>query len=79
LAGSGWFVDVVQHVFPFSVAYSSEQFSALLDTYASHQVLDEPTRLELHRRLTELIEAELGGSVTKPYEAVLVLGRRGLG
>jgi SAM-dependent methyltransferase len=76
LAASAWFVDVEARVFPFSIEYSAEQFTALLDTYASHQALDEADRLELYRRLTHVIDAELGGTVTKPYEALLVLGRR---
>jgi SAM-dependent methyltransferase len=76
LAESAWFVDVEARVFPFSIGYTAEEFTALLDTYASHQVLDEADRLELYRRLTHVIGAELGGTVTKPYEALLVLGRR---
>jgi hypothetical protein len=63
-------------VFPFSVEYTAEEFLPLLDTYASHQVLDDAHRGELYRRLTRAIDGELGGVVTKPYEAVLVLGRR---
>jgi hypothetical protein len=76
LRASGWFAGVEQRGFPSSIRYTAREFVALLDTYASHQVLDEPDRLELYRRLTRVIDDELGGSVTKPYEAVLVLGRR---
>ena len=56
--------------------YTTDEFLALIDTYASHRVLDDAHRAELHRRLRHAIDDELGGSVTKPYEAVLVLGRR---
>jgi SAM-dependent methyltransferase len=76
LAASGRFEDVEQHVFPFAVRYAADEFLGLLDTYASHQVLDEADRVELHRRLAEVINDELGGYVTKPYEAVLVLGKQ---
>ena len=75
LAGSGWFGSIERHVFPFTVEYNAESFLTLLDTYASHQRLGEARRTELYERLTRTIDVELGGTVTKPYEAVLVLGR----
>jgi SAM-dependent methyltransferase len=76
LAASGWFGEVEADGFPFSVDYSTEEFLALLDTYASHQRLEGPRRRTLYQGLARAIEDELGGTVTKPYEAVLVLGRR---
>jgi SAM-dependent methyltransferase len=75
LGGCGWFGAVERHVFPFSVDYTTDGFLALLDTYASHQRLAGARRLELYEQLTRAIDAELGGTVTKPYEALLVLGR----
>ena len=71
----GWFSGVERSVFPFSVDYTADAFLALLDTYASHQQLEVARRRELYERLTRVIDDELGGSVTKPYEALLVLGR----
>lgn len=76
LAVGGHFSGIEEHVFAFSVDYTAESFLALLGTYASHQHLDEQRRQRLFDRLTATIECELGGTVTKPYEAVLVLGRR---
>lgn len=76
LASSHLFRDVRQLVFPFSVTYTTAQFLALIDTYASHQRLDAGARERLHRRLEHTINSELMGVVTKPYDAVLVLGRR---
>ncbi|HVB91361.1 MAG TPA: class I SAM-dependent methyltransferase [Acidimicrobiales bacterium] len=75
LHASGRFRDVVQHVFAFSVTYTAEGFLSLLDTYASHRHLDADRRRDLYDRLAEAVGNELGGSITKPYEAVLVLGR----
>ncbi len=75
LRASGYFDRLEQHVFAFSVTYSSERFLGLLDTYASHQRLDVAQRRDLYQRLEATIDAELGGTVTKPYEAVLVLAR----
>jgi SAM-dependent methyltransferase len=76
LEHSGHFRDVQEIVFPFSVTYTSTRFLTLIDTYASHQRLDPAARDRLHRRLQEVIATELSGVVTKPYDAVLVLGRR---
>lgn len=75
LADSGRFGSIERHVFPFTVDYNADDFVMLLDTYASHQRLGEARRAELYERLTHTIDVELGGTVTKPYEAVLVLGR----
>jgi SAM-dependent methyltransferase len=75
LAACGWFSGVERNVFPFSVDYTADAFLALLDTYASHQQLEAARRRELYERLTRAIDGELGGTVTKPYEALLVLGR----
>ena len=75
LSECGWFAGVERSVFPFSVDYTADAFLALLDTYASHQQLEGARRRELYERLTRVIDDELGGTVTKPYEAVLVLGR----
>lgn len=75
LRASGQFRDIRQHVFPFSVTYTAEAFLALLDTYASHRHLDSDRRRDLYDRLAEAVAIELGGAITKPYEAVLVLGR----
>lgn len=76
LRASGQFRSVDQRAFPFSVTYTSEAFLSLLDTYASHRHLDNERRRDLYDHLADAIAVELGGSITKPYEAVLVLGRR---
>lgn len=76
LAASNLFRDVQQVVFPFSVTYTATEFLTLIDTYASHQQLDTGARERLHHRLEQTINTELTGVVTKPYDAVLVLGRR---
>ncbi|CAN5685020.1 class I SAM-dependent methyltransferase [soil metagenome] len=75
LAHSGYFDDVAQRVWPFEVSYSAFEFLALIGTYASHRVLDAQHRRRLDKLLRSVID-DLGGYVTKPYEALLVLGRR---
>ena len=76
LRQSALFIDLVRHLSSFEVSYSASEFLLLIDTYASHRHLDADRRRRLHARLTEVIDTDLGGRVTKPYETVLVLGRR---
>jgi len=73
LAASPWIIDVEEHDFPFTVSYRTAEFLALIGTYASHRTLDEPTRQRLHDALARAIDSELGGTVTKPYNCLLVL------
>jgi len=73
LTASPWFVDIEQHDFPFAVTYTAAEFLTLIDTYASHRTLDERTRVQLHAALNKTIDSELGGTVTKPYNCLLVL------
>lgn len=76
LEQSGCFDDVAQGAWPFEVSYSAAEFLVLIGTYASHRALDAQQRQRLGERLRSAIDDELGGYVTKPYEALLVLGRR---
>jgi len=67
------FTGVEHDDFPFTVDYTTAEFVALISTYASHRTLDEDTRRRLHRALASTIDSELGGTVTKPYNCLLVL------
>lgn len=75
LTVSSLFVEIEEHIFAFSIDYTADAFLALLDTYASHQHLDDNQRNTLYERLATTIQADLGGTVTKPYEAVVVLAK----
>jgi SAM-dependent methyltransferase len=75
LHACGHFRDIDQEVFGFEVNYTAERFLSLLDTYASHRCLDDERRHRLYDELTTVIANELNGSVTKPYESVLLLAR----
>jgi SAM-dependent methyltransferase len=69
------FAEIEEQIFEFSVEYTTEAFLSLLQTYASHQHLAHDQRNALYEQLTAAIDGDLGGTVTKPYEAVLVLGK----
>lgn len=73
---SGYFGLIERHVFNFDVAYPIDRFLRLIDTYASHQALDQRRRSLLHKRLRIAADDQLYGTVTKPYETLLLLGTR---
>ena len=79
LEHSECFDDIEQHTWPFEVSYTTVEFLTLIDTYASHRRLDAHRRRQLGDRLRSTIDDDLGGHVTKPYETLLVLGRRDRG
>ena len=58
------------------VAYPIDRFLRLIDTYASHHALDPRRRSLLHSRLRIAADDQLSGTVTKPYETLLLLGTR---
>ena len=74
LRSSTLFADLDQHRFPFAVTYTADQFLALVGTYASHAKLTAHQQDALDEALRGAIDG-LGGAVTKPYEALLILGR----
>jgi SAM-dependent methyltransferase len=71
----GLFDAVEQHVFAFEISYAAAEFLQLISTYASHRHLDPLRKQRLYDDLTSTINGELGGTVVKPYEAQLILGR----
>lgn len=73
---SGYFDLIERHVFNFDVAYPIDRFLRLIDTYASHHALDPRRRSLLHERLRIAADDHLSGTVTKPYETLLLLGTR---
>lgn len=77
LAASGLFTDIERDSFPFSATYTTDEFIALIGTYASHGTLPDGVRARLYAELRRAIDRELGGVVTKPYDCVLVLGTVG--
>ena len=72
----GYFDLIERHVFDFDVEYPIDRFLRLIDTYASHQTLDPRRRSLLHKGLRIAAGEQLSGTVTKPYETLLLLGTR---
>lgn len=76
LRDTGLFTEIQEHIFPFEISYTAKQFLRLTDTYASHASLAPTVRRRLHEQLRRTIRQDLDGKVAKPYEALLILGRR---
>jgi SAM-dependent methyltransferase len=74
IENSGLFGDVAVRRYPWSAQYTTSQYTKLLNTYSDHLSLDEDTRRRLFNAIDELID-EFGGTITRPYLAVLYLAR----
>ena len=67
------FQDPIKRVYPWTQTYSSEQYIKLLGTYSGHIALPEKNKRLLFEGITNLIETQYDGRITKHYEAVLDL------
>jgi hypothetical protein len=76
LGESGAFGDVVVRRYLFDVAYSTEEYIAVLDTYSGHRTMEPHARERLYERIRRRIEARPEPFVTKTYLFTLNLARR---
>jgi SAM-dependent methyltransferase len=74
---SGAFRDVEFHRFPWERSFTVEEYVALLRTYSDHSTIPPGALEPLLEDVAATIEAA-GGSVTRRYEAVLMLARPAL-
>jgi len=72
---SGYFERAVVKRYPWSATYQADQYLKLLNTHSDHRNLDGATRQKLFVAIRALIE-QFGGTVEKPYLAVLYLARK---
>jgi SAM-dependent methyltransferase len=72
---SGCFGPVTVRRFPWSMRYSTKQYRGLLNTYSDHLRLPEQTRERLFSSIGDVIEKH-GGSVVRPYIAVLYIAEK---
>ncbi len=71
---SGSFREVEFHRFPWTRSFRADEYVRLLRTQSDHATLPPEIREPLLRDVAAAIEAA-GGSVTRRYEAVLMLAR----
>jgi trans-aconitate methyltransferase len=62
--------------YPWSAAYSAEQYVHLLNTYSDHIALRPDQKEMLFCDIARMIDEEYSGEVTKEYETVLEMRRR---
>lgn len=74
---SGLFERVVTRRYPWAVEYSADNYVKLLDTYSDHRALKKSTKEKLFTGIAQLID-QFGGTVTRPYLAVLWFARKRL-
>ena len=72
---SGYFEEAVIRRFPWSARYDTRQYLGLLNTYSDHLRLSEERRRDLFHGIAQVIDRQ-GGTVDKPYLAVLYLARK---
>jgi SAM-dependent methyltransferase len=74
IARSGCFTDVEFHRFPWQRSFTAEGYLALLRTHSDHATLPPEVREPLAEDIAAAIEGA-GGTVTRRYEAILMLAR----
>jgi SAM-dependent methyltransferase len=72
------FVDVVLKRYRWDQTYATDAYADLVRSYANTQVMPEADREALIADLCRVIDAEYGGSVTRPLVITLTLGRRSI-
>lgn len=74
--GTGLFEQVLVKRYPWAKDYNTEKYLKLLNTYSDHRNLEEGKRLQLFRGIGKLIENKYGGTITRPYLAVLCIAKK---
>jgi SAM-dependent methyltransferase len=76
LEASGRFGNVRARRYLWDVAYSADDYVAVLNTYSGHVALDEETRVRLDTRIHRRITARPDPTVRKTYLALLYVAER---
>lgn len=76
LGADGIFEGVQRRTHDWSRVYDRALYLRLLNTYSDHRLLSGERRARLFRELADLIDAEFGGEVERPYRTELIVARR---
>ncbi len=76
LVASGLFDDIQLHKYRWDQTYSSEDYGDLMRSYSGTQAMEPPQQEAMIADVCALIDAEFGGSITRPLVITLSLGRR---
>jgi SAM-dependent methyltransferase len=70
------FAPVTVRTYPWTHTYTATAYVQLLNTYSNYRNLAAPTRRQVFAAITDLINTRYGGTITKPYLAVLYLAKK---
>lgn len=76
IRATGLFEWVEARSYPWSVTYTSAEYTRLLNTYSNHLMLEPQRREALYRDIAALIDQRYGGHIERPYLSVLYLARK---
>lgn len=76
LVASGLFGEVERHKTRWDQTYTSAEYGDLMRSYSGTQAMEPPDQETLIGDITAFIDAEFGGSITRPLVITLTLGRR---
>jgi SAM-dependent methyltransferase len=76
IGASGAFGEVVVRRYVADIAYSAEEYLAVLDTYSGHRTMAPDARERLYDRIRRRIEARPERTITKTYLFTLNLARK---
>ena len=79
LSASGLFDDLTLHRYRWDQTYPTSEYADLVRSYANTQVMEPAVRERLIADLSDVIDKEYGGSVTRPLVMTLTLGRKPAG
>lgn len=70
------FQDPIRRTYPWNQTYTTEQYIKLLRTYSDHIAQPENNQKRLFENISNLINKQYDGAITKHYEAVLTLYKK---
>ena len=73
---SDLFHEPALHRYRWDQRYTSEEYGDLMRSYSGAQSMEPPAREAMIGDVCALIDAEFGGSITRPLVITLTLGRR---
>ncbi|MCH8025418.1 MAG: class I SAM-dependent methyltransferase [Chloroflexi bacterium] len=76
LEASDLFNEPALHRYRWDQRYTSEEYGDLMRSYSGTQAMEPPAQEAMIGDVCALIDAEFGGSITRPLVITLTLGRR---
>ncbi len=72
---TGLFEPVIKRTYDWTAEFDSVQYLKLLNTFSGHLALSEQTKARLFKAISDLINDEYGGVISRPYLTVLYIAK----